>query len=182
MKHTFATVFVLLCAGLLVVLFRGKDPAPEPSGEQVEQPRYTLRGAHWRRFDVSGSVVFSGIAETIRYFDDDTARMTGFQLVALDSKGGPWTATAPEGYAPAGVERLQLLGGVEGRGRWPDGEALDFRTEELWLDTAAQEMETQAAVSIRSARREVDARGFKVGGEPLKIELLHDVRMRYVPG
>lgn len=182
MKGAFGTLVLLLCAGLLILLFRGERSTTPASDALADQPRYTLRGANWRRFDGNGGVAFSGVAETIRYFDDETARMSGFQLTALDSGGAPWTATAPEGFAPAGVERLQLLGGVEGRGQWPDGEPLDFRTEELWLDSAAQRLETQQPVEIRSASRKVNARGLRVGGDPLKIELLQDVRMRYVPG
>lgn len=182
MKGAFGTLFVLLCAGLLILLFRGERVTAPVADALADQPRYTLRGASWRRFDGDGGVAFTGVAETIRYYDDQTARMTGFQLTALDRGGAPWTATAPQGFAPAGVERLQLFGGVEGRGQWPDGEALDFRTEELWLDSAAQTLETALPVEIRSASRLVDARGLRVGGDPLRFELLSDVRMRYAPG
>ncbi|MGQ0622915.1 MAG: LPS export ABC transporter periplasmic protein LptC [Panacagrimonas sp.] len=182
MNRWFGPLFVIVLAGLAIMVMRGGQPAPSGATVQADQPRYTLRGAQWQRFDAQGQIEFEGRAQSIDYFDDESARLSQFELTALATGGAPWTATAPEGFAPAGTRRVQLRGGVEGQGHWPDNEPLNFQTPEIWLDSAAQQLETEAKVQIQSRTRQVDARGMKVNGKSRKIDLLHDVKMRYVPG
>lgn len=169
-------------AGLAVLSFRDDDRATASAAQAAEQPRYVLRGTQWRSFDAAGAVSYEGRASNIEYFDDQSARLRDFEVSLLAARGAPWTATAPEGYAPPGSrDRMQLRGGVEGQGRWPDGEALQFRTPELWVDAGSESLETEARVEVDSATRRARARGLKVDGERQKLALLHEVEMRYVP-
>lgn len=180
MNRLLGPLLIVILAGLVLVLMRSGQQRSSAAVTEADQPRYTLRGAQWRRFDAQGQVEFEGQAQSIEYFDDESARLSQFQLTAFGASGAPWTATAPEGFAPVGARRLRLFGGVEGRGRWPDEEPLSFRTPELWLDSAAQQLETEAAVRVESATRQVDARGLRIKSETRQIALLHDVKMRYV--
>lgn len=180
-------VLALAAAALAVLLviwsFRDDGGPVEEEKLSAVQPRYVLRGAEWSSFDEKGRLQFQGSADNIDYFDDESARMRVFALSVFARDGAPWIATAPEGYAPPGSkqQRLQLRGGVEGRGRWPDGEDLEFRTPDLWVDTQAETLTTDAKVTLESQRRNAVARGMRVSGPKHHLSLLNDVEMRYVP-
>lgn len=183
MKRLAIPLTVLLACLLVFWGFRDDGGPGEEEAAGPEQPRYVLRGADWSSFDDEGRLQFKGSADTIDYFDDESARMQTFALSVFARQGEPWLATAPEGYAPPGSkqQRLQLKGGVEGRGRWPDGEPLEFTTPELWVDTGAETLSTDAKVKLESRSRDAVARGMRVAGEKQHLTLLHDVEMRYVP-
>lgn len=181
MKRFIGPLLVVLLAGLAVIGLRGTSDAPTKTAGTAEQPRYVLRGAQWRNFDANGAVRFEGTADNIDYYDDESALMRQFKVTVLADQGSPWHVAAPEGYAPPGSRnRLQLRGGVEGEGRWPDGEALRFKTPELWVDTTAETLDTSREVSVDSASRSARARGLKVSGPKQKMSLLGEVEMRYV--
>lgn len=182
MKRYLAPLLVLLLAGLAVIGLRSTGDTPAVATVADDQPRYVLRGAQWRNFDASGAVRFEGTADNIDYYDDESALMREFSVTVLADRGSPWHVAAPEGYAPPGSRsRLQLRGGVEGEGRWPDGEALRFKTPDLWVDTTAETLEASSDVSVQSATRRASARGLKVNGPKQKMSLLGEVEMRYVP-
>ena len=184
MRRFIGPALIVLFAVLVVLGFRddGDGPVAAPAAQAEEQPRYVLRGARWQSYDPAGAVRYEGRAANIAYFDDESARMKEFEVTLLAARGAPWTATAPEAFAPAGSrDRMQLRGGVEGQGRWPDGEALTFRTPDLWVDASTEVLETEAAVEVNSATRRAKARGLKVSGEKQRLALLHEVEMRYVP-
>lgn len=183
MKRFAIPIVVMLAVALVFWSLRDERGPVEEGTIGAEQPRYILRGAEWSSFDKAGRLAFQGSADNIDYFDDESARMRTFALSVFSREGEPWIATAPEGYAPPGSDqqRLQLRGGVEGRGRWPDGEDLEFRTPELWVDTGAETLSTDAQVTLISRRRNAVARGLRVAGEKQHLSLLHDVEMRYVP-
>jgi LPS export ABC transporter protein LptC len=183
LKRLALPLAALLAVLLVVWSFRDDGGPVEEEAIGAEQPRYVLRGAEWSSFDEKGRLQFQGSADNIDYFDDESARMRSFALSVFAREGAPWIATAPEGYAPPGSkqQRLQLRGGVEGRGRWPDGEDLRFRTPELWVDTGTETLSTESKVALESRSRNGTARGMKVSGEKQHLTLLHDVEMRYVP-
>lgn len=182
MARLIAPALFVLLAVLAVIGFRDRDAPLVAESMLAEQPRYVLRGAQLRSFDAQGSVRFEGRASIIEYFDDESAHMRAFEVSLPGEAGTPWTARAPEAYAPAGSrDRLQLRGGVEGAGQWPDGEALAFRTPELWVDADRESLETEANVEVDSPTRRATARGLKVDGARQRLALLHDVEMRYVP-
>lgn len=182
MNRYLAPLIGVLLLALAFFGLRKEDRPVEEAGSGVTQPRYVLRGAEWSSFDAKGVLQFQGSAANIDYYDDESARMQTFELQVFGTDGPPWVATAPEGYAPPGSrERLQLRGGVEGHGRWPDGEPLEFRTPELWVDTQAETISTDARVDLASRSRSGNARGLRITGEKQQMSLLHEVEMRYVP-
>lgn len=182
MTRFIAPALFVLLATLAVLGFRDGDGPVAPAVQVEEQPRYVLRGAQWRSFDAQGALSHEGQAANIEYFDDESARMHEFEVSLLAARGAPWTARAPEAYAPPGSrDRLQLRGGVEGAGRWPDGDALTFRTPELWVDAQRESLETAAEVEVDSPTRRATARGLKVDGSQQRLALLHEVEMHYVP-
>lgn len=182
MTRYLAPLLLVLLAALAILSLRGGKTTPVQSAQAPQQPRYVLRGAEWRRYDGAGQAQFEGHAENIDYFDDDSARLSQFDVVVLAARGAPWKASAPQGYAPPDSRhRLQLSGGVKGEGRWPDGEPLTFRTPEVWVDSEAETLETTEPVELNSATRAATGTGLKINGKKQKLALLHDVELRYVP-
>lgn len=181
--NRFGGLLLLVLVAGLVMLSLGGDPtgtAPGPSAS--EQPRYVMRGVELHSFDAQGNAQFQGQASSIEVFDDQSARLDDFRVQALAGEGAPWTASAPQGYAPPGTRtRLQLLGGVEGRGRWPDGEPLQFRSEDLWVETDVQRLHTASRVQLDSASRKARGRGLEVTATPAGVVLMNEVEMRYAP-
>lgn len=179
MSRFIAPAFVLLLVVLAVLSLRGGRETPSSAAAEELTARYTLRGAQWQRFGPQGQLEFEGHAETIDYFDDESARLSQFEVAMPNGEGRPWTARSPEGRVPAGDRRLRLLGGVVGEGRWPDGETLQFTTPELWVDSANKRLDTESEVALKSRSREASSRGLKVDGAKQQLTLLHDVRMSY---
>ncbi|WP_420466776.1 LPS export ABC transporter periplasmic protein LptC [Panacagrimonas sp.] len=177
--------YVLLALGLgLIVAALLREPATQqsPTLAAAEKPRYEVRGAQWRSFDSEGELRLRGSAAAIDYYDDDSARMREFEVSIAGREGTPWRATAPEGYAPGGGDtRLQLRGGVEGQGAWPDGVPLQFRTPELWIDAQQETLATEAEVEVLGTLRQGRSRGMRVAGRANQVDLLNDVEIRYVP-
>lgn len=177
--------YVLLALGLgliIAAVLRDPEPLQSPTLIAAQEPRYIVRGAQWRSFDDDGELRLRGSATLINYYDDDSARMTEFEVRITGSDGTPWQASAPEGYAPGGGdERLQLRGGVEGQGAWPDGVALQFRTPDLWIDAQQETLETDAEVEVLGRLRQGRSRGMRVASQANQVDLLNDVEIRYVP-
>lgn len=182
LKRIFRIPLAMLAAILLFAALREPAPMPPAAGSAADLPRYVLRGAQWRSFDDEGDLRFEGSARLIDYYDDESARLQDFEVRVPGRPEQPWVARAPQGYAPSGGgERLQLVGGVEGWGAWPDGQPLQFSTPELWVDAAARALQTEAEVEVRSAGRNGSARGMHVDGQTQRVSLLADVEIRYVP-
>lgn len=146
-----------------------------------EEPRYVIRGARWKSHDEEGTVRVQGSARVIRYYDDDSARLKDFSVKVQGKDGNPWVARAPEGYSPPqNRHRLHLSGGVEGDGNWPDGEPLIFNTEDVWVDSAEDTLETDSKVNLRSANRLGIARGLRISGKKESVVLNNEVEIHYV--
>lgn len=172
-------VLFLGIAALFVWSLLSEPARNAPAVEASAQPRYTVRGAQWRRLDENGKPSFDASAEVIDYYDDHSARLQTIEVTALGGRGAPWRLSAPRGEAPYDFGRVKLTGGVEGEGRWPDGEPLRVETSELWLDSEKETIETEAAVRLKSRTREAEGRGLKVDGKTDKLWLKDDVDMRY---
>lgn len=180
MNRLLLPLLVLLVVILACLSFGGSRTPKTVTAAAQEPPRYTVRTARWQRFDVDGRPMFEATADSIEYFDDESADLHTLDLTALAGNGEPWRAAAPMGHSPPGEHRLQLTGGVEGHGHWPDGEPLRFATPDLWLDPGAKTLDTTSKVTIDSDSRAAEAVGLRVDGDRSTIRLLKDVRIRYV--
>jgi LPS export ABC transporter protein LptC len=173
---------ILAVLGVLFATWRGATPITAPvTVTTAGQPRYTLSGARWTRYDEQGQASFAAQAQTIDYYNDESARLHEVELRGLGGIGSPWQIKAPLGIAPAHARRMLLSGPVTAIGRWPEGESVSFVTPELWVDQDSREISTEAAVKLVSASRSADATGLRADWEGKTLELLHDVRVNYVP-
>jgi LPS export ABC transporter protein LptC len=181
MNRLLLPILVLLVVVLGALSFRRGPSTQNVAANGQEPPRYTVHTARWQRFDSEGKPMFEATADSIEYFDDESAELHTLELTALGGgDGDPWRASAPSGHSPANEHRVQLTGGVTGKGHWPDGEPLEFSTPDLWLDPTEKRLDTAAKVVIKSPTRAAEAVGLHVDGEHSTIHLLNDVRIRYV--
>lgn len=181
MNRLLLPILVLLIVVLGALSLRRGPATQNAAAPATEPPRYTVRTARWQRFDADGKPMFEATADSIEYFDDESAELHTLDLTALSGgDGDPWRASAPSGHSPPGEHRLQLTGGVKGQGHWPDGEPLEFATPDLWLDPSEKRLDTTSKVTIQSPTRSAEAVGLRVDGQHSTIHLLKDVRIRYV--
>ncbi len=65
MRRLLFTLPILLAVALLVLTWRGNEPAIEPSSPATEaRPRYQLGDARWIRYDERGQPEFQASAES----------------------------------------------------------------------------------------------------------------------
>lgn len=182
MKKASIIAAALSLLALLGLAMRGSEPPVNLETKADDPARYIIRGASLRRHDEQGAVRVEGWAETIRYYDDDSAELQNFKVrVEGDRDNKPWIARASQGFSPAGNRHLlRLYGGVEGDGHWPDGEALIFNAEEVWVNAEDDSLQTDSEVTLRSASRIGKARGLRISGKRESVALRNDVEIHYV--
>jgi LPS export ABC transporter protein LptC len=181
MRRLLFTLPIVLAVALLVLSWRGEETAPGPINPAVDaQPRYQVADARWIRYDEHGQPEFEANAESIEYFDDESARLASIEMHSLGGASSPWRISAPEGFAPAhSHQRMQLRGGVSANGHWPEGEPLSFQTPYLWIDETSHQIYTDAPVSVRGPGRSASAAGMRADWIGKSVELLGQVRTQY---
>ncbi|HZP12745.1 MAG TPA: LPS export ABC transporter periplasmic protein LptC [Nevskiaceae bacterium] len=182
MRRLLFALPILLAVALLVLTWRGNETAVEPSSPAAEaQPRYQLDDARWIRYDERGQPEFQASAESIEYFDDESAKLSTIEMHSLGGASSPWRISAPRGHAPPhSQQRVQLYGGVDANGQWPQGEPLSFQTPSLWVDEKTHQIYTDAPVQLRGPGRSASAAGMRADWIGKSVELLGQVRTQYV--
>jgi LPS export ABC transporter protein LptC len=171
---------LLAVLGLLWLMLHTLTSDPAPAEILTEQqPRYYVLGAEWTRLDAEGRPETRVTADLIEYFDDDSARLETLVVDQMGGTGSPWRLTSPSGYAPPYERRLRLDGPVQGEGRWPEGDRLEFMTDHLWVDSQAREFYTEAGVEVRGPGRNLTARGLRADWDGERLQLLHEVRLNH---
>lgn len=182
MRRLLFALPILIAVGVLMATWRGGAPRPPRAAAASEsQPRYTLTDGRWLRYGLDGRPEFEATAQTIDYYDDESARLQTVEVHALGGAGSPWRINAPEGYAPPHSQRMQLRGNVTAVATWPQGETVNFQTAYLWVDQNRRELSTDAPVQMRGRNRSANADGLRADWTGKLVELLGQVRMQYAP-
>jgi LPS export ABC transporter protein LptC len=167
-------------AALFYTFQRMENGAIEATAATARLPRYTAANATLTRFDADGEVLLQGHADTVDYFDDASGRAHGLQLDLLSGGDAPWHLTAPAATLPAHQHRFLVEGPVIADGQWPDsGENLQFHTDRLWVDPDRHELQTDAPLDWTGPTRSGKAVGMRADWSGNRVQLLHDVHMRY---
>ena len=171
---------ILIAIGVLLATWRGGGPPPRPTTEAGEaQPRYVLNEGRWTRFSEEGHPQFEATAQTIEYFDDDSAQLHTVEMRSLGGPASPWRLNAPEAYSPPHSDRMELRGMVTAIAHWPEGETANFQTPRLWVDEKKHQLYTDAPVQMRGRSRNANADGLRADWIGKTVELLGQVRMQY---
>lgn len=171
----------LLTVGAALLTLNNYQRASQhvPTAETRQLPRYTLRDAHWTRLDAEGAPQYVAQAQSIEYYDDESARLRQPHVSAFGGSSSPWTLQAPAGSTPANSRDLRLEGGVRVHGYWADGRELNVTTPHLWLDNQQRLLRTDAEVKLESVGRQLQARGLAADADGSRIRLLDQVRGVY---
>ncbi|HEY0973135.1 MAG TPA: LPS export ABC transporter periplasmic protein LptC [Solimonas sp.] len=181
LKRLLVVAAPLGAAALAVGLtLRGFAPADLATEAAADQPRYTVEGAEWTRYDEAGNAAIRARATRIDYYDDRSAQL---QQVTVDRLGdqGPWTLKAAQGEIPPNQTRMQLSPDVEIDGRLRSGAPADLRTRHVWVDWTARTLASAEPVEMRSPNRELQAVGFESDWAGEQLRFLKDVKVRYAP-
>ncbi|MBV8063548.1 MAG: LPS export ABC transporter periplasmic protein LptC [Nevskia sp.] len=167
-------------AGLFYTFQRMDNSIVETPPAPAVLPRYTLSDAELTRFDADGEPSLRGQAEAIDYFDDQSGHAHQLQLELVAGDERTWHLSSPTATLPAHQRRFMLDGPVLGDGQWPDnGEALALHTDRLWIDPDRHEIDTDAAVTVKSVSRNGSATGLRSDWAGQAIQLQHNVKMTY---
>lgn len=170
-----------VAAGLWLTLgvpvFEPELPA-EPDAARA--PRYSLKGVQWTRLNAEGVREFTATADSADYFDDESAHYDQLQVDVVGIGKTPWTLSSPSGLAPPHERRISMQGPVVAEGAWPDGEPVTLRMQQLWVDPAKQQLQTEEGVAFESASRNGRSKGLQADWAKQTVQLLGDVRMQYV--
>jgi LPS export ABC transporter protein LptC len=167
-------------AGLFFTFQRMDNSIVETAQAPAALPRYTLSGAELTRFDSDGSASLYGQADTVDYFDDQSARAQNLRMDLLAEGEATWHLTAPAANLPARQRRFMLEGPVVANSRFPDNdEPFAAHTDYLWVDPDLHEVDTDAPVDVKSQHRNGNAVGLRSDWAEQTLVLLHNVRMNY---
>lgn len=175
-----AAMALATLAGLLYTLNRIDEVAVAPPAVDNHLPRYTLGQAKLVRYDASGQPSMRATADSIEYFDDESAVASVLKLDVLSGTKTPWHLEAPTGRLAPGSPVLTLSGDVLAQGQWPDnGEAVTVQTPTLTVDSDQHQLSTDAPVIADSLTRRGTGTGMSANWERQDLRLLNNVKMRY---
>lgn len=179
-RFAVAGIATLAVGALLFSINRIDDIAPAGEATPERLPRYTLSQAELIRYDADGQPALRARAESLEYFDDESAQASVLVVDVLSGPKTPWHLEAPSGALPTGSRELMLTGGVVATGTWPDtGEALVLRTPTLGVDPDRHLLRTDAPIEADSATRTGTAVGLTADWVAQDLRLLNQVRMRH---
>lgn len=174
---------LLLAASLSWWLLRNLEEREAPVREQVRHiPDYYLNQFTVNAMDDSGHLHYRIHADHMtHYLDDDTATLVRPNMVLFKKDGSTWNATARRGWIGAGQHTVLLDEDVVA---WRDpmvkDSGLELQTDELHITPDRQYAETDRPVTIAQDIGITHAVGMRVFFEQGRVELLADVRGRYL--
>jgi len=177
---------VMLAIGVALWMgVRGFDQSSTASATQEDsgpRPRYALRDAEWTRLGTDGKAQFHIAAATIDYYENESALMTHMTMDGLGGEKGAWTLTSPAGEMPAHQERILLKKPVVITGQSNrTGEPIKLFTDQLWVDNKRKEIYTESPLRMTQGEQQATAVGLRTDWAGEKLDLLHDVKVTYVP-
>jgi LPS export ABC transporter protein LptC len=179
-------VLVLILTASMAML-KAVQNFDQASTQQVQEdngprPRYALRDAEWTRLGPDGKSQFHITASTIDYFDNKSAILGNMTMDGLGGDKGAWVLTSPAGEMPSQQERILLkkpvvITGNSNRG----GDPIKMFTDQLWVDNKRKEIYTESPLRLTQGEQQATATGMRADWVGQKLDLLHDVKVTYVP-
>ena len=174
---------LLIAAVALLMSLGGFESAGTSAVRENVQgnPRYVVANAEWTRLGANGKTEFHINAEHIDFYDDESARMTNMAMDGLNQGKGPWHLTSPLGQMPAHDKRILLNKPVVITGAMKQGDPVKLTTDQLWVDGARKELYTESPVLMTRGSQQASANGMNADWAGQRLQLLHDVKVIYVP-
>jgi LPS export ABC transporter protein LptC len=167
-------------AAMLWSLQRHEHDAIVPATDAAHPPRYLIDVARLSRFNDEGRLTVRGTATDLEYFDDESARAKNLDADTFDDDQNSWNVTSPSVFMPAQTRKFLLEGNVVAKGKWPDsGLPVTVRTTQLWVDPDTHLLSTEQDVTLDSDGRDGSGTGLRADWVARRLQLLHNVKMRY---
>jgi LPS export ABC transporter protein LptC len=182
-QRLFILVPLLCISGLLLMSLQdlGRND-PVHAADIGPRPRYTMHNAEWTRLGNDGKAEFHVTATTIDYYDNESAQLSGMTMDGLDAGRGPWTLTSPAGEMPAHEQRILLKNPVVMTGQPKQSpDPVKLTTDQMWVDSGLKQIYTESPVLMTRGAQQASATGMRADWTGQKLDLLHDVKVTYVP-
>lgn len=167
-------------AAMLWSMQRSEQDGIVRAEDTAKLPRYLIDTATLTRFNDDGELTVHGTATHVEYFDDESATATNLDATTYSGDQGSWRVTAPSALMPAKTRRFLLEGQVVAEGKWPDsGQPVTVRTTQLWVDPDTHALSTEENVTLDSDGRDGSGTGLRADWVARRLQLLHNVKMRY---
>lgn len=185
MGRLLTLIVVLALSVALLMSVRSFDRSNIETAAQDDngpRPRYALRDAEWTRLGADGKTQFHITATTIDYYENKSAIIGNMTMDGLGGNKGSWTLTSPAGEMPSNQERILLkkpvvVTGLPNRG----GEPIKLFTDQMWVDSKRKEIYTESPLRMTQGEQQATATGMNADWAGEKLNLLHDVKVTYVP-
>lgn len=178
------TVLVVIAVGLVgwrISVADNSAPhsdtaAPAPTGSD-----YYMRDATIYQINPQGQLTYRAQLGKTLHYPDDSARLRDIRVHYQAGTGATWVLEAARGRIPAGSSDLHLSGGVTLQTTKPNAKNMVVHTDNVWVHTKTDVIETRAHVIARAPERTIDADGLRINLVTNQFKLLDNVQVRYAP-
>ena len=148
---------------------------------ETDNPDYYMRGAKMSALDDEGKLLYQVRTDELLHYPDDSATASALEMEYFGPEGH-WLLTAPQGQAPAGVNELQLSGGVLIKGRHSQNRPLTtMQMDKARLLPAKMQLDTDSPIRMDEAGRRVRATGMIMDIDKDVVKLKKNVRVHHEP-
>lgn len=169
MKQGSTAILPLTLAVVLVALtswlrYATEFPETRNDGKSRHDPDYIITDAIGRKFDPSGALLYTLVADEIHHYpDDDTTDLVKPRLVYLPPLRPPMTISAERGHTNSQGERVDLRDRVEvHRSATETDDELVAETPELTVLTEEEQAFTKREVLITQGSSWVKGVGMQI--------------------
>lgn len=174
---------LLLGIALLVVLTSWLSQQQEQPGKSGTQstalPDYFIKGFSSTATDEQGQISQRLNADTLTHYpDNDLTTLERPDITVINTDGANWNATAEYGELSGGDERKLLLRDqvvLHQQGN----ESLTLHTDWLRIEGEHRYAETDALITIESARGRIEGVGLNLYGKEQRLLVRSEVRGQY---
>lgn len=177
---------LLILAAAALIGWRVLAPAgnPSPSGDVAAAPAgsdYYMRNATIYQMNKQGELAYRLKLGEMLHYPDDSARLRDIDVHYEAGTRTFWTLEAARGRVPPGSRDLHLTGGVTLRHPETEVTTVVVHTDNAWIRTRRNVIETRAHVTARTPARVVQAGGLHIDLDTDRMKLRDDVQVRYTP-
>jgi len=182
-----ALLILLLAIGSYALLHENDRPSAtqySKEQDQNEKPSAFIKGGQFKIYDKSGQATLLSSEEAL-YFTDPKRVLIQSPAISFDTDNGQTiTLNANEGIFHPDKEQLSLKGNVVIQqlttNSQQNNEIWVLQSEEFELNNKTHFISTDQAVTMTQGSSLIRAVGLKAWIDEKRIELLSDVRGRYV--
>lgn len=175
---------LLVLAGLSTVAVWQLQPKSKPHAPPVARSDYTLENFQLVTLNDKGEEAFTVEAPLLERDPEGKSLSLTLPRFSFPDKngGGTWLATADSAWVGPKAEEVRLIAKVDLLGPATDkGERTHFQTESLQVFPHRNQASSDDAVTVTRADSIMHATGLRADMQSHRIQLLADVKGRYVP-